>query len=199
MANQTYQFVITGNSSGQFVQNVLHYRMDDDSFADRLLSAKGLVEGWLAATKQLFWIGLHPEEYIMKSIKARRITNGGGPEWLDVSLDGTEGTAGSGSQMSGAGPTIIWNTDGGPRRIGKTFISGIPDTWVNGGEITATALTTIATVAGLFSGSFNAVGGTTPQCTMCIPRASDPSVRSLILQAQVSKIIGQQRRRQLPV
>jgi len=199
MANQTYQFVLTANSSGQFVQNVLHYRMDDDSFADRLLAAKGLIDGWIAAVKAPVWLAMLPEEYILKSLKARRVTNGGGPEWLDTSLDGEEGTAGSGAQMSGAGPTIIWNTDGGAKRVGKTFLSGIPDVWVNGGEITAAALSSLNALASAFSGSFAAVGGSTPTCTFCIPRSNDPSVRSLVVAAQVSKIIGQQRRRQLPV
>lgn len=198
MANQTYRLVITGNAAGQFVQNIFNYRMDDDSFSNRLLAAKGLIDGFLAVSKQDDFLGMVPEEYLMKSIKCRRITNGGGPEYIDTSVDGSPGVFGSGMQMSGAGPVIIWNTDGGARRVGKTFLPGIGADEVNGGEIVATAIAGLLAAANTFRASFNAVGGSTPSCLLCIPRSNDPETRSLIVGAQVSKIVGQMRRRQLP-
>jgi len=199
MAQQTYRLVITGNAAGQFVQNVFHYRIDDDSFANRLLAAKGLVDGFLAAGQDSNFLGMCSSAYEMMSIKARRITNGGGPEWIDASVASSPGTLGAGMAMSGAGPVIIWNTDGGPRRVGKTFIPGISPDNVDGGEISAVTIGFLLGMAALFRIAFNAVGGGTPSCVLCIPRSNDPSVRSLIVGAQVSKDVGQQRRRQLPV
>lgn len=199
MAAQTYQFIITGNCCGQFVQNVLHYRIDDAGFANRLLAAKGLIDGWLAASKQDAWLAMLPDDYLMKSLKARRVTNGGGPEFIDVSLDGDPGGFGSGAQMSGAGPVIIWFTDGGPRRTGKTFLAGIGIDKVDGGEIIATAVTAINSASADFRTTFSTVGGGAVTATQCIPRSNDPATRSLIVGSLVSKNVGQQRRRQLPV
>lgn len=199
MANQTYQLVVTGNSAGQFVQNIFHYRLDDDSYTTRLLSAKGLIDGWLAADRHESFLAMCPDTYILKSVKARRVTNGGGPEWVDVSQDGEEGTGGSGLQASANGPVIIWNTDGGARRVGKTFISGIAKANINAGEIKEDFLADLITAAGDYRQSFSAVGGATPTCTFCIPRSNDLSTRSLVVDVQVSRYLGQQRRRNLPV
>ena len=62
MANQTYQLVVTYNAFGQFAQNVFHYRVDDDSFANRLLAAKGLVEGFIAAGRPTTLMDMFPNE-----------------------------------------------------------------------------------------------------------------------------------------
>jgi len=199
MANQTYRLVLSGNAAGQFFQNIFHYRMDDDSFGNRLLAAKGLIDGWIADAKNVPLLDMMPSTVSIKSVKARRITSGGGPEYVDVSLSGQVGTAGDDLEASANGPVIIWNTDGGPRRVGKTFIPGICQDKVVGGEIKNTFIATLQNAAAEFRIAFPAVGGTTPTCTMVIPRSSDPSTRSLIIGQQVSKYIGKQRRRQLPV
>jgi len=199
MANQTYAMVITGNAGGQFVQNILHFRMDDDSFTNRLLAAKALVDGWLGDDRAAAWLALHPDNYALRSVKCRRVTNGGGPEWIDVSTSGDPGSLGSGMQMAGAGPVILWHTDGGARRIGKTFISGISPDYVDGGEITNACLAFLQTAATDLRASFPASGGSNPTVTMCIPRSNDPATRSLIVGHIISKDVGTQRRRQLPV
>jgi len=190
---------LSGNAAGQFFQNSFHYRMDDDSFGNRLLAAKGLIDGWIADAKNVPLLDMMPSTVSIKSVKARRITSGGGPEYVDVSLSGQVGTAGDDLEASANGPVIIWNTDGGPRRVGKTFIPGICQDKVVGGEIKNTFIATLQNAAAEFRIAFPAVGGTTPTCTMVIPRSSDPSTRSLIIGQQVSKYIGKQRRRQLPV
>lgn len=199
MANQTYSFVITGNAGGQFVQNIFHYRLDDAGFANRLLSAKGLVDGWIAASRQDDWLSMLPSSYSLMSVKARRITNGGGPEYVDVSLQGSTGEGGTDMEASANGPVIIWNTDGGARRIGKTFVPGISQDNMDGGEIKNAFIVTLINSANAFKGAFATVGGGGVQCVFCIPRANDPGTRSLVVGVQVSKMIGQQRRRQLPV
>jgi len=199
MANQTYRLIVSGNAAGQFFQNIFHYRMDDDSFANRLLAAKGLIDGWIIDAKTTPYLDMCPETVVLKSVKARRITSGGGPEYVDVSISGQVGTAGADLEASANGPVIIWNTDGGARRVGKTFIPGICQDKVVGGEIKNTFIATLQNAAAEYRVAFSAVGGTTPTCTMVIPRSSDPSTRSLIIGNQVSKYIGKQRRRQLPV
>jgi len=199
MANQTYQLILTGVCAGQFVQNVFHYRFDDDAFTNRLLSAKGLVDGFATANKHDNFLDMVPDVYELRSIKARRITNGGGPEYVDVSLAGSPGTLGSGTQMSGAGPVVIWFTDGGPRRTGKTFLPGLAPANVDGGEITAATITTLLTKATAFRANFPTVGGGGVTVLLCVPRSNDPATRSIVNGALISKDVGKQRRRQLPV
>lgn len=199
MANQTYQLVITGNNAGQFCQNVFHYRLDDDGFTTRLLAAKGLVDGFLAADRPENFLDMHPDSYQILSIKARRVTNGGGPEWIDTSLAGTFGDAGSSCQVSANGPVIVWNTDGGARRIGRTFINGIAKTNINAGEITTIFLGNLMDAAEALRTSFPTVGGGAVTCTFCIPRSNDLSTRSLVVNHQIGRYLGVQRRRQLPV
>jgi len=199
MANQTYRLVLSGNAAGQFFQNVFHYRMDDDSFANRLLAAKGLIDGWIADDKPSAYLNCVPETCVLKSVKARRITGGGGPEYVSIEVENMTGTAGDDMEASANGPVIIWNTDGGPRRVGKTFLPGICQDRTNGGEIEATFIATLEASMIQYKLAFPSVGGTTPTCTQVIPRTSDPSVRSLIIGVQVSRYIGKQRRRQLPV
>lgn len=199
MATQTYQLSVVGNSAGQFVTNVLHFRMDDDGYADRLLGAKGLVDGFIANGNLIGYLAMVPDAYVLSSLKCRRVSNGGGPEWINIDHSGNQGTFGSDTQISGAGPVIILYTDGGPRRKGKVFLPGIDPTKVDGDEIAAAAITTLlAKAADLFAG-FSAVGGTTPSVVACVPHHNNMALRSLILHFAVSKIVGKQRRRQLPV
>jgi len=199
MALETYQLVVTGVCAGQFVQNVFHYRIDDAGFSNRLLSAKGLVDGWLNDGKLDNLLSMVPDVYIVKSIKARRITGGGGPEYVDISAAGGEGTLGSGTQMTGAGPVIIWFTDGGARRIGKTFLAGIAAANVDGGEITAATITTLLTEATAYRANFVTIGGGGVTAVLVVPRSDNPATRSIVNGALISKDVGKQRRRQLPV
>jgi len=199
MSLQTYQLVITGNCAGQFVQNVMHYRVDDSSFANRLLSAKGLVEGWEAAGKLGDFLDALPGPYIFLSVKARCITGGGGPEYISLIDTGTTGARGSSVQTSSAGPVVLWHTDGPNRSTGKTFLAGIAVGDVEGGEISASARSAFLTAMQSYLTSFPTVGGTTPQADFCIAKASDPTTRYLITDALIGKDVGKQRRRQLPV
>lgn len=199
MANQTYQLVVSGNLAGQFVQNVFHYRMDDDSFANRLLAAKGLSDGFIAATCDELFLDMCPFPYEMLSLKTRCITGGGGPEYIDLSVSGQNGTRTGTVQTSSSGPVILWHTDGPNRSTGKTFIPGISASDAEGGEISAAAKTAILAAAVDFLQPFTAVGGGTPECRLCIPKANDPTTRYLVDAAMIAKDIGKQRRRQLPV
>jgi len=199
MAQQTYQLVVTTNAAGQFCQNIFHWRMDDAGFANRLVAAKGLIDGFIADGKVDKYLDMVPDAVLLKSLKARRVTNGGGPEYIDVSLDGSPGTFGAGLQASANGPTIIWNTNGGARRVGKTFLPGLSSSKINGGEIAEAAVIALYGNANLFRDPFAAVGGGGPECVFCIPRSNDPATRSLVLDVQVGRYLGVQRRRQLPV
>lgn len=199
MATQTYQLIVTGICADQFVQNVLHFRMDDDGYTNRLAAAKGLIDGLIAADWHASFLACVPDAYVMQSLKARRVSNGGGPEWISTELQGSEGTLGSDTEISGAGPVAILYTDGGPRRIGKIFFPGIAPANVDGDQISQATLDTINSSLETMRVPFDAVGGTTPPVTLTIPRANNLALRSNIVESTVSRYVGKQRRRQVPV
>jgi len=199
MAAQTYQLVITGNLAGQFVQNVLHYRMDDAGYATRLQAAKGLVDGWLTAGKMSDFLLMLPEPYIAKSVKARAVTGGGGPEWIDTSMSGDLGERSGDIGESGVGPVLIWYTDGGNRSNGKTYLPGVSANDVKNGELLAGAGTDILAAANDFLETFDSEGASIVPVVQVIPRSSNMTLRSLVVEVSISKEIGQQRRRLLPV
>ena len=199
MANQTFQLVITGTAADQFVQNVFHFRMDPDSFSNRLLAAKGLVDGFLDADKSEKFLEMCPDSYVIKSIKCRQITDGGGPEWVDITQEGEVGTLGAGMSVPGVGPVIIWYIDGPPKCKGRTFIPGIPNGAIGGDEIASATITALNDAASDFRVAFNAIGGTAPAVAMCIPTTANPAIRFLVNGNAVSRIVGKQRRRQVPV
>jgi len=199
MAIQTYQLVLSGNLAGQFVQNVLHYRMDDDSFANRLLSAKALVEGWESASLTGTWCNLLPIPYTFLSAKGKCLTDGGGPEYISLNDTGTAGTQGAHVQTSSAGPVVVWVGDAPNRSSGKVFLPGIGTTNAQGGQISASFLGVMHTYLDDLIDPFPAAGGTTPQCDLCWVKAVDPTTRYIVTGYRIGKDLGQQRRRQLPV
>lgn len=199
MAQQTYSLVVTGICAGQFVQNVFHYRFDPDGFTNRLLAAKGLVDGWIAALKHEVLLAMLPDAYEMKSVKARQTSNGGGPEWIDISLDGQTGTLGTGTSVPGVGPVIIWYTLGGPKKKGKTFLAGIANGNIGGDEIALSVVNELDSQANDFWPTFNVVGGGAVPALMVIAKSGDPETRYQVTFGKTSRYVGKQRRRQLPV
>jgi len=199
MAVHTYQLIISGTIAGQFCQNIFHYKMDDAGYANALIAAQGLLNGWLADDKPADWLQFCPANYIIRSFKARRVSGGTGPEWVDLSFAGENGERSGDAQVSSTGPVIIWVIEGNFRRKGRTFVPGISITDADGGEITAAALDDFNTAADSFLGEFPADGGGTPDVTFVVAQSDNLATTFEIIDAQISKEIGVQRRRQLPV
>jgi len=199
MAINTYQLIFSGNSCGQFVQNVLHLRMDDAGYAAALQAAKGLVDGFLAASREDDWLDMHCESYTLMSLKCRRVSGGIGPEWIDISVTGTNGSRSGVSQSSSNGPVVLLIPLGSPRRVGKIFVSGISLTDADRGQISVAAIAAIDAAATALLQTFTAVGGATPAVNWCIASAANKADTLAIGAMEVCKEIGVVRRRQLPV
>jgi len=199
MAVHTYQLVISGRCAGQFCQNVFHYEFDDAGYANSLAAAKGLIDGFIAGNRDDLFLDMLPAQYVILSLKARAVSGGIGPEWIDQSMSGNTGTRGSGIVASSDGPVLIWYQEDGPRKNGRTFLAGIYNGDVEGGEINAAALSAILAKANSFRGTFNTVGGGTPATTMVVQNTSNPAAPYTIVDVNISKHLGQQRRRQVPV
>lgn len=199
MALQTYVLVVSGNLAGQFVQNVFHYRLDDAAAPTKLKAAKSLVAGWEAASKPSNLLDCLPGAYTWLSTKARLVTSGGGAEWASLENQGDTGTRPGDIQASSSGPVVTWFTDGPNRRIGKTFLPGIRSLDVVDGEISVGFITLINTRMGTFRANFDTVGELVTTAQFVIAKSGDPTTRSLVVNNNVSKDVGVQRRRVLPV
>jgi len=199
MALQTYEMVLSARCCGQFVQNVLHYYFDDAAYPSPIAAAKGLVDGWIAAGKDQLWLDMHCESYILMSVKTRRRTGGIGPQWIDLSLQGTPGNRSGESQTSSNGPVILWLPLTPNRVTGKTFIAGVSDSDADRGELSSTCINDLKVAAEDSNLVFPTVGGGTPNAQLCIVKSGAPGTRYGIDGVEVCREIGVQRRRQTPV
>jgi len=199
MATNTYQLIFSGNESGQFVQNVLHLRMDDAGYTAALQAAKGLVDGLIAASREQDFLDMCCGSYSLNSIKCRRVSGGIGPEWIDTTVSGTSGNRSGNSQSSSNGPVILLIPLGAPRRVGKIFIPGISNADCDRGSILAATITALDAAATALLQPFTASGGATPTVSWCIASSTNKADTVAIGGIDVCREIGVQRRRQLPV
>jgi hypothetical protein len=199
MAINTFAVVLTGNCGNQFVQNVLHYRMDDATFSTSIAAADGLLKGWHAAGMLDEWLAMHCQAYEYLSAKCRKVSGGIGPEDIDLTGAGAAGVRTGQTQASSAGPVILWIPVGPNRVKGKTFIAGISIADINFGEISSSCIADLIDAATNMNQSFPAVGAGTPSVQLCIAKSTDKSTTWLIGAIEVCKEVGLQRRRQRPV
>jgi hypothetical protein len=197
MATNTYQLIINYNAGGQFAANVLHYTFDDAGFTSTSLAAKGLTDGFDAANRTALR-NILSSHVTLLTYRARCITSPGGFEGGTSLPAGTVGVRAGNLMVAGAGPVIIFYPTGNRKERGRIFIPGISDTDCVDGIITSAFHTVLTSSASTLISPFNAVGGGAPVC--------QPVVRSRKLlqsfnigQAQISIIVGQVRRRQVPV
>ncbi len=197
MATNTYQLAISYNVGGQFAANVLHYSFDDAGFGSTSLAAKGLVDGFNAANLAALKNMLSAHVSIL-SFRARSITQPGGFVGGIALAGGTVGLRAGNLSIAGVGPVIIFYPTGNRKERGRMFVPGISDNDCFDGVLLAAYHTVLQSSAATLITPFNAVGGGAPVC--------QPVVRSRKLlqsfnigQAQISMMVGQVRRRQVPV
>ncbi len=196
MATNTYQLVVSYNVGGQFAANVLHYSFDDAGFVSTSLAAKGLTDGFNAANTTALRNILSVHTGLL-SYKARCITSPGGFEGGTALTAGTVGVRTGNLSVAGAGPVLIFYPTGNRKERGRMFVPGVSDTDCVDGILTAAFHTVLASSAATLISPFNAVGGGAPVCQPVV-RSRKLSSSFNIGQAQISVMIGQIRRRQVP-
>lgn len=196
MATNTYQLVISYNVGGQFAANVLHYTFDDAGFISTSLAAKGLCQGFDAANTTPLKNILSAHTTLL-SYKARCITSPGGFEGGIALPAGTVGLRAGNLSVAGVGAVYIWYPTGNRKERGRMFVPGVSDADCFDGILTVAYHNVLTSTGSNLITPFNAVGGGVPVC--------QPVVRSRKLlqsfnigQAQVSLMLGQVRRRQVP-
>jgi len=121
---KVYALVVTGNSDGQFVQNVFHYQGSEAGSFDGFSWAFDLISAWTAANESSF-LACMPGTYTLLSYRARRVSSPGGPTALQLS--GASGTFSGNTSTAGQSVEIgIPAVVAGKNVTGKIFLPGVP-------------------------------------------------------------------------
>jgi len=139
MAFETYSVVISGNLSGQFVQNVLHVGGDNVGGRSAFAQADDIART-LADTIDIWstWLAILPVGYRALSLRVRKALPAGGPT---IILPGPGGSPGLGHRTGEIstftqGPIVdLYNVSFGGR-VGKIFVPGISETDIAAGVYT---------------------------------------------------------------
>ncbi len=200
MANETYELIVSGKLAGQFVQNVLHVGIDNTGATDPFVIATAILTKFNTSGQFVDkWTDMLPAAYTLTSLRCRKILPTGGPTniILQGSLVSDTGARSPGIGVATTSPLIIWLTALRPNKPGRTFIPGVAEDDLDGGVLSGALLTAMGSFATYWGN-----GG-----TLTSPAYSwDGQVYRRAIAAgdaisnyRVSPIIGNQRRRELPV
>ncbi len=196
MAQQVYALNMNYNSGGQFAANVFHYQFDDAGYATTAQAAAALCVAW-TTNNFVNLRNILPTAVTILSAKARRITNGGGFEGIDQYASANTGTRTGQMMATGVGPVLIWYGIANSPKRGRQFLPGITNTDASDGQIQTGLRTAIATYGAQMVTPFTLAGGSTPTATFGLfSRAGNAF--TIISTGQLSDMLGQIRRRQLP-
>lgn len=197
MAIHTYQMAINYNAGGQFASNILHFTMDDGGFTTTAAAATGLCQGWDNANRVRLK-NMLPAAVTLLSYRARAVNVAGGFEGGVLLPAGQVGARAGSMNAAGVGPVVIlYPTGNGPQR-GRIFLPGITENDADDGMISEPLKTVITTSMSGIITSFPTVGGGVVAVQPVIYHRKAPPATFNIALSQVSMMIGQIRRRQLP-
>lgn len=133
MAQHTYALVLSGNSGGQFCQNVFHYQFDDAGFATTKQAADALTIAWRDTGPRAALISILPAAVTLLSLKAALATGSGGFEAFTPLTTGNVGLRGAAMSVSGLSPVIIHYPLNLSLGRGRTFLMGIAEADIEDG------------------------------------------------------------------
>jgi len=200
MATEVYEAVLTGNLSGQYVQTVTHWQVDNSGSIAPYLMAQDLAESISGASG---WVDLlmaiTPAGYTASSIRVRRVSAGGGPTAivLGPSFTDAAGDRTGAIQTFSANPCIVWLPQTQPGKVGKLFVCGLSETDADAGVYTAGYISAVASfIAGSIVPFTTLTSGDTYELVIW-RRAT--STTSDIIAGRLSPKVGLQKRRSLPI
>lgn len=197
MATHVYQLGINYNADGQFATNVLHFTFDDGGFTSTAAAARGLIGGWDAANRTALRNVLSSHVSII-SYRARAVAIAGGFEGSSTLTAANTGNRAGSYSASGIGAVAIFFPIGNAKQRGRMFLPGVSNSDCFDGILTAAYKTVLNTSFATMISPFPTVGGgaVTVQPVVYSRRLSQSFN---IFRAQISLMVGQIRRRQLPV
>lgn len=196
MAAHTYQMAINYNVAGQFASNILHFLFDDGGYTTTAAAATGLCAGWDNANRTRLRNMLSQHVSIL-SYRARAINVPGGFEGGLLLSSANTGNRTGNLMAAGCGPVSILFPIGNGTQRGRIFWPGITDSDGVDGQVQAGLKSAITTSMSGIITAFPSVGGGTVSIQPVI--YSRRLLQSFtIFASQISLMIGQTRRRQLP-
>lgn len=197
MADQIYSMSISTNISGQFAQNITHWRFDDAGFGTTLAAAAALCNAFSASRLTLFR-NMCPNVTTFLSLKARRTTNGQGFESVLVIAGGTTGTRAGGISVAGISPCLIgFPATQETRSRARIFLPGIRENDCDQGYYTSAFKTAVSGALATVFDPMALTGGGAPTATYVLSN-SVPGNAIPITEWRLSEWIGTLRRRQVP-
>lgn len=198
MAANTYSLAINYNVAGQFATNVLHYQFDDAGFSTTASAALALNTAFLLAN-QTQLLGILSVHVTLLSIRSRCVTSAGGFESVTTLAGGTVGSRAGNLMVAGIGPVFVTFPTANGKLRGKIFVPGISNSDVLEGIITTPFRATLNTALAALIAPITLVGGGAPVATAVIFTRKPVKTAHPIGGGQVAPMLGQIRRRQLPV
>jgi len=197
MADQIYSLVMSYNSSGQFAQNITHWRFDDAGYNSTHDAASALITAFEGSRKALL-MGCLPNVVTLLSLKARRVTSSGGFEAVSVQTAGNVGTRVGGQTVTGISPCVVgYPANQSGRKRARFFLPGIKDTDIVNGVFIASYKVAIAGAFATLFDPLTLAGGGGPVASYVI-KFSSPALATIVSTWLLSDACGQIRRRQVP-
>lgn len=197
MANRTYQVSLNANVAGQFASCIFHWNFNDAGFSTTAAAAVALCDAWLTRDKTHFR-QLLPASVTLLSMKARLVGATGGFEGVALIPAPNTGTRSGDLQAAGITPVWIHYPISNGKIRGRTFWFGVSNDDCNDGQFTGAYKTDTATQLGQIFDDLTLVGGGAPVAVFGLYNRTTHAFTDTI-GARLSDMVGQQRRRQLPV
>jgi hypothetical protein len=199
MPVETYECILSGKLAGQFVQTILHVGVDNDVSAAPFAVANAICVEFNGSAQLIEkFVDCLPEDYLMTSMRVRRVAPTGGPTqiYLQGNIDNYQGTRAGLIDVSSNCPLIIWLTTTNPSKTGRTFMPGVSESDIEEMRLDSALLAKLDLL-----GDYCVAGGTLASPAIdwklhILRRASN--VGNEVTNFRVSPIIGTQRRRQRP-
>jgi len=193
MATEAYALKIGATLGGAWVENVLHYLVDNDTDLINFSMAQRLVNAWDASVKTA-WLGTLPSAYILQWVEARRSSAGGGRSWwIEYPNSATFGSLGTTTSGLQTAPIIKLYPGMGFDTQGRVYMPGISEAQLVDNEIFATYRTAIDTLIAAWDSISN--GGSTFQLAIRSPKLGQTVP---VVEAALGPIIGNIGRRRIP-
>lgn len=192
-----YQLIVSGHGGGEFVQNVLHFRLSEGGSGSHFEYARELCAAF--APVLTAWEACIAATFEFTSLRAKRITGSGGPTAVVTFAAGAQ-TGSVGSTIGDTAQCLVFEFPvalNGKNVTGKLFMSGITKEDIEenrpSSSVEASAATFLTTlISGLtLSGALGTADFT------IYNRAN--TLDALATVGYVSPVIGTQRRRLHPV
>jgi len=196
-----YSLEVLGVIAGQPCATVLHFEAAETTVPNPIEVAKELIARWqdepVAESYINAYLGMTPENYFMKGLRARRISAGGGPNVAEP-IANFPGLRDGNADVSGVSPVLLYHcqTPGDKWVTGKVFVPGVSVEDV-AENVLATALVTKIKV---FGDCWETPIGAGPHgpFTQVVWSPNDSAALEIISNS-VSAKIGTQRRRYVPL